>query len=503
MRVQKYRIQILEQTSSKSFSAPKSLAQKYRKQTSPMFLGSKIKAGNLLHSQRQNHNKWIRERGSSTIIVVYSACIMEGENTLLIDDATIFQMEEDQDHERNISDSSDEDGSDSNSNDSDGVTDAEQESQNTVTIKKKKERGLTRLPKLRTAYTNSGGRKRRVKFDQLGRFTGKYRAEFPSFLGDLVREKVGISVFNWKDVKKEVSDKLWEEITRYYEIDETRRKYVMNRLGILLRSFRKRLYADHIFPNLGKPTKLAKIPRRYRTILLSQEHWDNFVTHTQTAKFKDVSGKTKLARKESLYQHRMGRGGYSALREKLIISRTYGPRIVESSISSHSSQVLHFIQDNVMSSPRGSECNRERDHGGAVRVTMIHAKVTEYRDQTVAYEVSSSVDPTIGSKRQKITRDLPGGEGTGVPKSSHRAIVRPSRSVKKATRSKSKSLVSGKAVRCFNCNAPGHVRANCRSPPKTCYKCGLEGHLFQFCERVTEIFENRAFISALKGHGDA
>ncbi|KAL6523050.1 hypothetical protein OROMI_031398 [Orobanche minor] len=259
MRVQKkYRKQILEQTSSKYFSAPKSLAQKYRKQTSPMFLGSKIKAGNFLHSQRQNHNKWIRERGSSTIIGVYSAYItfdvlcanwtgiMEGENTLLIDDATIFQMEEDQDHERNISDSSDEDGSDSNSNDSDGVTDAEQELQNTVTIKKKKKRGLTRLPKLRTAYTNYGGRKRRVKFDQLGRFTGKYKAEFPSFLGDLVREKVGISVFNWKDVKKEVRDKLWEEITT------------------------------------------------------------------------DASGKTKLARKESLYRHRMGQGGYSALREKLM-----------------------------------------------------------------------------------------------------------------------------------------------------------------------------------------
>ncbi|KAL6583134.1 hypothetical protein OROMI_005212 [Orobanche minor] len=350
MRVQKYRKQILEQTSSKSFSAPKSLAQKYRKQTSPMFLGSKIKARNLLHSQRQNHNKWIRERGSSTIIGVYSACIMEGENTLLIDDATIFQMEEDQDHERNISDSNDEDGSDSNSNDSDGVTDAEQELQNTVTIKKKKKRGLTRLPKLRTAYTNSGGKKHRVKFDQLERFTGKYRAEFPSFLGDLVREKVGISVFNWKDVKKEVRDKFWEEITvfndsmtlteddlyelrncwatcfldlfnpkndyddvaeegnHYYEIDETRRKYVMNRLGILLRSFRKRLYADHIFPNLGKPTKLAKIPRR------------------------DVSGKTKLARKESLYQHRMGRGGYSALREKLIMVNRWGLLGVEKKV---------------------------------------------------------------------------------------------------------------------------------------------------------------------------
>ncbi|CAI9259284.1 unnamed protein product [Lactuca saligna] len=48
------------------------------------------------------------------------------------------------------------------------------------------------------------------KFDYT---SGKYRSQLPSYLGDLVRERVGVSVFNLKNVTKEVKEKLWEEIT--------------------------------------------------------------------------------------------------------------------------------------------------------------------------------------------------------------------------------------------------------------------------------------------------
>ncbi|KAL6547430.1 hypothetical protein OROMI_023151 [Orobanche minor] len=57
------------------------------------------------------------------------------------------------------------------------------------------------------------------------------------------------------------------------------------------------------------------VDKRKDACTTGEQYWDKFITHTQSAKFK---GKTKLARKESLYQHRMGRGGYSALREKLV-----------------------------------------------------------------------------------------------------------------------------------------------------------------------------------------
>ncbi|CAI9290586.1 unnamed protein product [Lactuca saligna] len=111
--------------------------------------------------------------------------------------------EEDQYDGSDLDDSEHEDKSDYTSSDSDS---------NTETTNKTRKRGLTRLPKLRTEHTNSGGRKKRVKFDEFGRFVGKYRSQLPSYLGYLVRERVGVSVFNWKKVTKEVNEKIWEEI---------------------------------------------------------------------------------------------------------------------------------------------------------------------------------------------------------------------------------------------------------------------------------------------------
>ncbi|KAL4568696.1 hypothetical protein LXL04_024311 [Taraxacum kok-saghyz] len=261
------------------------------------------KAGFFSYSSPPKLNESIKagfcEKVSFNIgfFAVFIHLIMEDNNDL-IGDIPDHEMDDINDGTQ-VFGSDTEDGYDDNSSDDlDSSTDSEQEIQTT--------RGLTRLPKVRTEHTNSGGKKKRVKFDELGRFAGKYRAQLPSFLGDLVREKVGLSVLNWRNVTKEVRDKLWEEITRYYEIEDTRRKYVMTRLGALLRNFRRKLYAKYIEPNLKNPSKLAVIPKRYRTIILNQEHWNAFVTYTQSQNFK------------SIYDHRMGRGGYTALREKLV-----------------------------------------------------------------------------------------------------------------------------------------------------------------------------------------
>ncbi|KAI3755129.1 hypothetical protein L1987_54924 [Smallanthus sonchifolius] len=191
-------------------------------------------------------------------------------------------------------------------------------SENIVPKTKTIKRGLTRLPKMRTKFTNSGGKKHKVTFDELGRFSGEYRSKFSSFLGDLVREHVRFRFLTWKAVTKEVNDKLWEEITRFYDIDASRRRLVMNQLGHLLRNFRRKVYARYIVPNLGKPKKLEKIPKQYHS-MVEQTDWDKFITYTQSDKFKDVSKKTKEARSKYVYDHHLGRGGYTYLRDKLIL----------------------------------------------------------------------------------------------------------------------------------------------------------------------------------------
>ncbi|CAI9293597.1 unnamed protein product [Lactuca saligna] len=47
-----------------------------------------------------------------------------------------------------------------------------------------------------------------------------------SYLGDLVREKVGLSALCWKKVKPKVKEKLWEEITDWYPSTELQTEIV-------------------------------------------------------------------------------------------------------------------------------------------------------------------------------------------------------------------------------------------------------------------------------------
>lgn len=103
-------------------------------------------------------------------------------------------------------------GSDSSA-DYNSNTDSENEIQLPRPPRPDRKRGMTRLPKLRTEYSRSGGKRKHVKFDAMGRLYGRNRQLFVSYLGDLVRQKVGISVYSWKDVTPEVRNKLWEEIT--------------------------------------------------------------------------------------------------------------------------------------------------------------------------------------------------------------------------------------------------------------------------------------------------
>ncbi|GJY29869.1 hypothetical protein Tco_0405636 [Tanacetum coccineum] len=127
-------------------------------------------------------------------------------------------------------------------------------------------RGITRLCKFRREYGKPGGVKLSVTFDALNRISGKHRALFSSFLGDMVREHIGLQILSWKKVGPEARNKLWDEITRYFDVDLTVRKLVMNRLGQLLRNFRRKLRQTYILPNQDTPSKLNEVPAKYSII---------------------------------------------------------------------------------------------------------------------------------------------------------------------------------------------------------------------------------------------
>ena len=74
-------------------------------------------------------------------------------------------------------------------------------------------RGITRLSKFRGQYDRPGFVKYKVTFDALNRVTGLNRSLFSSFLGDVVRDNIGLKVLSWKEVNKESRQKLWDEVT--------------------------------------------------------------------------------------------------------------------------------------------------------------------------------------------------------------------------------------------------------------------------------------------------
>ncbi|GJW05058.1 hypothetical protein Tco_1563914 [Tanacetum coccineum] len=45
------------------------------------------------------------------------------------------------------------------------------------------------------------------------RISGKHRALFSNFLGDMVREHIGLKILAWNKVGSEARDKLWDEMT--------------------------------------------------------------------------------------------------------------------------------------------------------------------------------------------------------------------------------------------------------------------------------------------------
>ncbi|GJS60571.1 hypothetical protein Tco_0655355 [Tanacetum coccineum] len=115
-------------------------------------------------------------------------------------------------------------------------------------------RGITRLCKFHREYGKPGGVKLSVTFDALNRISGKHRALFSSFLGDMVPEHIDLLILSWKKVGPE--NKLCDEITRYFDVDLTVRKLVK-------------------------------------------------------------SAKAKMARFKCVFPHTMGRGGYAHVKEKM------------------------------------------------------------------------------------------------------------------------------------------------------------------------------------------
>ncbi|GKA86082.1 hypothetical protein Tco_0807793 [Tanacetum coccineum] len=105
-------------------------------------------------------------------------------------------------------------------------------------------------------------------------------------------------------------------LLRYFDVDLTFRKQVMNHLGQLLRNFRMKLRQTYILPNQDTLSKLDEVPAKYSAILKAEE-WVNFVEYTTTKEYQVKSAAAKMVHYKSVYQHTMGRGRYAHVKQKM------------------------------------------------------------------------------------------------------------------------------------------------------------------------------------------
>lgn len=73
-------------------------------------------------------------------------------------------------------------------------------------------------------------------------------------------------------------------LQRYFDVDETHRKVVMNRLGAHLRNFRRKLRESYILPNLNTPA-VNEVPMKFSAFVHAPE-WNSFVEYTSTEDYQ-------------------------------------------------------------------------------------------------------------------------------------------------------------------------------------------------------------------------
>ncbi|GJR86321.1 hypothetical protein Tco_0210332 [Tanacetum coccineum] len=97
-------------------------------------------------------------------------------------------------------------------------------------------------------------------------------------------------------------------LDRYFDVDLTVRKLVMNRLGQLLWNFRRKLRQTYILPNQDTPSELIYL-------FYNRQHYTSKRFLILCCKVK--SAKAKMAHSKCVFPHTMGRGGYAHVKEKM------------------------------------------------------------------------------------------------------------------------------------------------------------------------------------------
>lgn len=147
---------------------------------------------------------------------------------------------------------------------------------------------------------------------------GPYSTPFASFIGAVVRRHIPITFDHWNPKDKSMEpykEFVFKETQSYFlNVDESRKKYVLQLAGKLHRCFRSYLTTKHLRDDDGNFIDVDR-PALHESVI-SPEEWETFVAKQNTAEFQKLSEKNRKRASNPQYPYRRGRMGYARLTKK-------------------------------------------------------------------------------------------------------------------------------------------------------------------------------------------
>lgn len=182
----------------------------------------------------------------------------------------------------------------------------------TRSMKRKGRRG-TQLRSL--TFPRNGRLKMSIEFDQsTGNPLGRTRKMFKSFVALLGRTKVSILKSDWKDVEESVKNEIWQSIMQTYDVPNTdflKKKWVAF-AGERWRAFKTQLSSRYIYGPLRDKSPCEDYA------FLDEETWQKFVKIRKDPAFEEKRKKAQMVQAKNLHPHRLSRGGYELLEERIM-----------------------------------------------------------------------------------------------------------------------------------------------------------------------------------------
>ncbi|KAK7293030.1 hypothetical protein RJT34_15891 [Clitoria ternatea] len=182
----------------------------------------------------------------------------------------------------------------------------------TIPQKRKGQRGDSKMKKVIKAKNE--GKKLPVGWNTKKQPINPNKALFVNYIGHVTRNLVPITYYDWDNVPNDIKDIIWNSVAECFDIDDSRKKFVLSAAGQSARSFRAKLTKRAIDEDGNFVTE---VPAKYARII-SEDVWKEFANRCGSEEFKKLSKENAQRAKSVPYKYRKAAKGYAIIEQEML-----------------------------------------------------------------------------------------------------------------------------------------------------------------------------------------